>query len=267
MPARSRKLRRRNRLSPQMRSRGSCPGGRASPWTACLRRRRTSSSAWRRRSTVASWARSLLSAPSHAPSDALALVFDRHAAQLPPLSSQAPPALARRSWLKRWRSTTMGPRSPWCAWTCPSTWRRTQSLVWWVLLQATLATMRAASSRRQCGGGRIRSCSSTRLRRRTLTCSTHYSRCSRMGASPTAKVAPSIFPTRSSSSPPTWAARPSSNLFPRIGLAEVGSPRLTWTRASLCASTARQARATIPNQLRAGSSPTMNASPRWSRTR
>ena len=37
--------------------------------------------------------------------------------------SSAPPAWARPSWPRRWPSTCSIPRRPWCASTCPSTWR------------------------------------------------------------------------------------------------------------------------------------------------
>ena len=65
--------------------------------------------------------------------------------------------------------------------------------------RATSATRRAASSPRRCGAVPTRWCSSTRSRRPTPTCSTSCSRCSRTGASPTARVAPSTSPTPCSS--------------------------------------------------------------------
>ena len=36
---------------------------------------------------------------------------------------EAPPACASPSWPRRWPSTCSIPRRPWCASTCPSTWR------------------------------------------------------------------------------------------------------------------------------------------------
>jgi ATP-dependent Clp protease ATP-binding subunit ClpB len=37
--------------------------------------------------------------------------------------SSAPPALARRSSPKRWRSSCSTPMKPWCVWTCRNSWR------------------------------------------------------------------------------------------------------------------------------------------------
>ena len=92
-------------------------------------------------------------------------------------SSWAPPAWARRSWPARWPSSCSTTRRPWCASTCPSTWRSTPSRGSSARRRATSATKRAGSSRRRCAAGRTRWCSSTRSRRRTTTSSTCCCRC------------------------------------------------------------------------------------------
>ena len=86
--------------------------------------------------------------------------------------SSGRPASARPSWRARWPSSCSTTRRTWSASTCPSTWRSTPSRASSAPLPATSATTRAASSPRRCGGAPTRWSCSTRLKRRTPTCST-----------------------------------------------------------------------------------------------
>ena len=61
--------------------------------------------------------------------------------------------------------------------TCPSTWRSSRSRGWWERLRAMWGMRRADSSPRRCAASRTRWCCSTRLKKRTRTCSMSCSRC------------------------------------------------------------------------------------------
>ena len=138
-------------------------------------RGREARSTWRSACTSASSARTRRSRRSRTRCAARAPAYRTRTARSARSSSWARPASARPSSRVRSPSSCSTPSRRWCGSTCRSTWRSTPSRGSWARRPATSATRRAASSRRPCAGGRIRSCCSTRSRRRRPRCSTSCS--------------------------------------------------------------------------------------------
>ena len=99
-----------------------------------------------------------------------------------------PTGVARRSSPRRLRTTCSTTSAPWCASTCPSTWRSSASSASSARPRDTWAMTRAASSPRPCAAVPTPSSSWTRWRRPIQTSSTSCCRCSTTAASRTARA-------------------------------------------------------------------------------
>ena len=139
-----------------------------------LRMERSWASGW--------WVRARRWPPSATPSAAPAPGCRTPCGPLVPSSSSAPPASARPSYARPWRSSSSTPRRPWCASTCPSSWRSTRCRASSAPRRAMSATRRAATSPRRCVAGPIASSSWTRWKRPTPMSSTSCCRSWTTGA-------------------------------------------------------------------------------------
>ncbi len=153
------------------------PSGPGFPCRKCWKARKTNCCAWKMPCTTGWSARTKLWRPWPTRCVVHGLACRTRTGPTAVSCSWAPPGWARRNCARRWRIFCSTPKRPWCASTCPSSWRSTLWRGWSVRLRGMWVMKKVATSPNWCGANLTRWCCWMKWKKPTRMCSTFCCRC------------------------------------------------------------------------------------------